>query len=279
MKTGSNKAIIYDDQCPMCVAYTSGFVKWGILKKENRVSFSTLHQKGFITQLDAERSRREIPLVDLDGGKTLYGVDALLYLLSRRIPFIQAVGKFKPVYWFVNRLYRLISYNRRVIVGSRFAETQIDCAPDYNLKYRLVFIVFAALAAIGITALFGKAMAGVYPETTKNPVINMLLICGTGWILHGLIAGLVLRGKRRVEYFGQLGVLQLIGVFPLLLVLFGSSAESRVVLAAVAVATSSALMGWQHYRRMKNNDYATGWSICWAVCLYGSALLVLFLLY
>lgn len=279
MKTAASKAIIYDDQCPLCVAYTSGFVKWGVLKKENRVAFSTLQANGLAAQIDPERSRREIPLVDLSGGKTLYGVDALLCLLSQRIPLIKTVGEWKPVYWFVNRLYRLVSFNRRVIVGSRFVATAIDCAPVYNSKYRILFLVFAALVALGVTALAGNALAGALNISAAVSVRNALLVCGAGWVLQVAIAMVFLRGERRMEYLGQLAVLQIIGVFPLLFILFGSSPGSRSALAVIAVAVSAGLMTWQHYRRMKNNDFSVAWTIGWAGSLAATALLLAYVLY
>lgn len=279
MKTAATKAIIYDDQCPMCVAYTSGFVKWGVLKKENRVAFSTLHATGYTAQIDPERSRREIPLVDLNGDKTLYGVDALLYLLSQRIPLIKTVGEWKPVYWFVNRLYRLVSFNRRVIVGSRFVETQVDCAPVYNVKYRILFLVFAALVAIGVTALAGNALAGVLHIPASVSVRNALLVCGAGWVLQIATAIGLLRGERRMEYLGHLAVLQIIGVFPLLFILFGTTAGSIAALAISAVAVSAAVMTWQHFRRMKNNDFSVAWTIGWIVSLAGTASLLAAVLY
>lgn len=279
MKTAATKAIIYDDQCPMCVAYTSGFVKWGILKKENRVSFSTLHETGYTAQIDPERSRREIPLVDMNGGQTLYGVDALLYLLSQRIPLIKTVGEWKPVYWFVNRIYRLVSFNRRVIVGSRFVATQVDCAPAYNIKYRILFLVFAALVAIGITSLAGNALAEALAIPAAVSVRNALLVCGAGWVLQAVAATVLLRGERRLEYLGHLAVLQIIGVFPLLFILSGSSAGSRTTLAIIAVAVSAALMTWQHFRRMKNNDFSVAWTFGWICSLAGTALLLVNVLY
>ena len=37
MKPLAHKVIIYDDVCPMCKAYTQGFVRIGWLPAENRV--------------------------------------------------------------------------------------------------------------------------------------------------------------------------------------------------------------------------------------------------
>ena len=73
----SSKTIIYDDECPFCVAYTSSFVKLGILKAEERIPFSALKEQEFIERMDAARQGNEIPLVDVK-----MAVGALLTELS-----------------------------------------------------------------------------------------------------------------------------------------------------------------------------------------------------
>ena len=80
------KAIIYDSECPLCVAYTNAFVQLGVLRKEERISFAELHSQEFLSRIDEQRQGNEIPLVDLNGGKTVYGLDALLTLIGRRWP-------------------------------------------------------------------------------------------------------------------------------------------------------------------------------------------------
>ena len=84
MKT--EKAIIYDDNCPMCKWYTGAFVEANLLKSSNRISFSELNDTPLAEQIEMQRSKHEIPLVDLDGGETIYGVDSLVQLLKPRFP-------------------------------------------------------------------------------------------------------------------------------------------------------------------------------------------------
>ena len=70
MEATANKAIIYDDTCPLCVWYTGAFVKTGMLKENNRISFNELTGKSEITeQMNMHRSKHEIPLVGFEGGR------------------------------------------------------------------------------------------------------------------------------------------------------------------------------------------------------------------
>jgi predicted DCC family thiol-disulfide oxidoreductase YuxK len=83
MATTHNKAIIYDDTCPMCNIYTKAFVQYGFLKSENRLSFTKIDEN-IASKLDLHRSKHEIPLIDQDTGEVLYGVDSLVFLLSQK---------------------------------------------------------------------------------------------------------------------------------------------------------------------------------------------------
>ena len=66
----------------MCSAYTNGFVHLGMIKKENRLNFSTL-TPNISEKIDMNRSRNEIPLIEIGTGRVWYGIDALLEILIK----------------------------------------------------------------------------------------------------------------------------------------------------------------------------------------------------
>src|ERR1043165_2648103 len=135
MKTLKSKTIIYDDTCPLCNAYTNAFVQSGALEKDGRACFSELDAE-HMKQLDLNRARHEIPLMDNTTGEVLYGLDALTLVIANMFPFL------KPIItkaWFrklLSPLYKFISYNRRVIPGLVYGGVGFDCAPDFSLKWR-----------------------------------------------------------------------------------------------------------------------------------------------
>ena len=112
----SSKILLYDDYCPLCTWYSGLFIRYGFLEKENRVSFSRA-ELSLLTSIDIEKGKDEIPLYDPDTGQTLYGIDALLDILGTRVPFIKRYGNIKPIKWLLRKIYKLISYNRKVIVA------------------------------------------------------------------------------------------------------------------------------------------------------------------
>ena len=134
-----NKILVYDDTCPLCTWYSGLFVKYGFLKANGRKPFSTL-DVDLLSKIDFDKSRNEIPLLDISTNKVLYGIDALLEILNQKIPFIKATGNLAPLKWVLKKIYKLISFNRKVIVAKKCGPGNIDCSPDNNYLYRFIFM-------------------------------------------------------------------------------------------------------------------------------------------
>lgn len=238
----SEKAIIYDDTCPMCCLYTEAFVKVDLLKKDNRVSFSELaNKKEFVDQLDFDKSRHEIPLVDVNGGETLYGMDSLVYILSQKFPILERFMNIGPIHFFFKKLYKLVSYNRRVIVPSKKVKQEFDCTPDFNLKYRLIYIGGAFFTGLFLTSLLLMKVFGLV-------VIPIILAAMTLLVGIGFLKADFREMQTRTEYFGQLATAVLIGglvsipgfIFP----------QIYFVFAGIGLV----LMSREYFRRMKLID-------------------------
>ncbi len=265
-----SKAIIYDSSCPMCQAYTKGFVKWGLLADKHRIPFCELQPEQANRYMDLQRSRHEIPLVDLGGGETLYGVDALTYLLSQPFPLVGKLMRIPVLSKTIRNLYNFISYNRRVITATSSENTGIDCAPDFRMGYRMAFIVFAILMSSWITWGFGQTVGYYFPAIQG---VQMLLICGTGWFVQILAAILLLKGQLRIEYIGQLAVLMLMGTLVLLPgMLVSALIHSSPLWALGSVAISSLLMHTEHLRRLRYLHLSKTWLILWSCSLFTTAL-------
>jgi len=144
----NDKIIIYDDACPLCAAYTNGFVKSGMIEAGNRKNFSSI-DPALLALIDQRRSTDEIPLIDASTKQVWYGIDALLEILGQRCKWIKTTGQLAPVKWLLVKLYRAISYNRRVIVATEKPAGNFDCTPQFNVKYRLgfmfIFLLFNSL--------------------------------------------------------------------------------------------------------------------------------------
>jgi hypothetical protein len=196
------KAIVYDDACPMCAWYTGQFVNAGLLESQHRIPFSQIKQCDI--KLDLQKSRHEIPLVDLAGGQVIYGLDSLLTILAVRFPVLVCLVRFMPLYYFFKRLYAFISYNRKVIYPFRKRQnhsgSHFDCSPDFHIGYRWSFILWAVLSSYLLHSLF-------LPQEWHSGYSGMI---GLGFSL--IIIGCLRTGfQPMTDLLGQWSVSLLIG--------------------------------------------------------------------
>jgi len=207
MQSIENKIIIYDDVCPMCQAYTAGFVRFGLL--EARSGFADASPE-MLQKLDLNRARHEIPLLDTQTGETLYGLNALFYLLGARFPWMQPIFRLRVVRVLLYGLYQIITYNRRIIAGSRSPKQGFDCAPDANPFFQGLYI---SIALAGAGALLRSYAQGQGQE------LFWLIFAGLqiGALLFTVVS------KQKLVWLGHWATVLLVGamllrIFPELLV-------------------------------------------------------------
>lgn len=195
-----SKVIIYDDVCPLCKAYTSGFVRAGWLRPENRIGFAEASSE-LIERIDIDRARHEIPLYDRVSGETIYGKEALFFIIGEAIPAFRPLFRMRLFRALVFCLYQIITYNRRIIANSQAPTHGFDCAPDFNGFYRWMYI--------GLMGMFSGLLLF---QANLNLEVWMGIL--------GLLTGLaVFRGclvgdfEARTTYFGHLATVVFIFSF------------------------------------------------------------------
>jgi len=212
-----NIILVYDDNCPFCCWYSRQFVRFGFLPNTGRQGFSSA-DTSLINLIDFEKSRNEIPLIDKTNGQVFYGIDSLLEILDQKIPWIKKTGNIPAIKWFLKKLYKLISYNRKVIVAKKCGPGRIDCSPDLNIRYRLLFM--------GIFLVFNTLM--LFPLHryifSTLPFYSLTIIeiqtLHLGFVIINSIIAIKLPRVKAFEYLGQLNMLALTTVFLLILLLF-----------------------------------------------------------
>lgn len=203
----ADKILIYDDACPMCAGYTKLFVENGLIETNGRQSFSIV-DKVILAQIDKDRCRNEIPLINTVNNTVIYGIDAMLEILGARFPFIKIIGTISPVNWILKKLYNLISYNRRVVTASNITGNNFDCTPDFNLRYRILFLFlgfcFNTLMLIPeyhyvfLNSFFSKA------NMAELQVSHLMLV------MVNFILPVKLSFKQAIEFLGQVNMTALI---------------------------------------------------------------------
>ncbi len=251
----NNKTIIYDDTCPMCTWYTGAFVKTGLIAPEGRKAFSNIDPQ-LMAAIDLQRGRNEIPLVDMATGQVHYGIDAMLEVLAQKMPWIKKTGNLPPVKWFLFRLYRMVTYNRRVIVAPAAHPNAFDCTPDFNKRYRSYFML---LCLVINTLLLFPLHGYIFSNSVFASVtINQLLLGHTVLVALNLLLLAGLPNKTGLEYLGQVNMLATL-FFLLCLPLFFYNKylmTTGAIVNTVYLGLLSGFIGREYIRRMR---YAGIW--------------------
>jgi predicted DCC family thiol-disulfide oxidoreductase YuxK len=167
-----NAVIIYDDACPLCKTYTNAFVQTGLLKENNRLAFSNCPQNQFAF-VDWQKAKNEIPLIELQNQKVLYGIDAMIAVIFQHQKWVQTILRWQPIYWTLQKLYKFISFNRKIIVTKKNRQTSVqDCTPDFHFGYRLIFIVCCFLCS----RYFVLQTVSHFQNAQKTNLIYLLLL-------------------------------------------------------------------------------------------------------
>jgi hypothetical protein len=106
--------------------------------------------------------------------------------------------RFAPFRALIYVLYQIITYNRRIIAGSKALQTGFDCAPDFNAFYRWLYI--------GIATALSVLLSFDFLQKLDNQSI----------IFHAFLFIAILKGfticdfQAKTSYFGHLATVFLI---------------------------------------------------------------------
>lgn len=236
MKTLANHQLIYDKDCPMCKVYSGAFVEAKMLDENGRQNYRDLSEQTK-SLLNVNRARNEIALVNFAENKTYYGLDSLLIIIGNSFPILEKIGRISFIYWFFLKLYSLVSYNRKLIIPSKNDFLENACVPDFNLKYRLIFIISTIITS---SYIFNLSFLKLGFQFSFNEILALIF---------GLIFWQILFLKdKRIEnianYIGNLVTILLAG--SLLLMISSLLIPSIYLLPIVGI-----LILVEHFRREK----------------------------
>jgi predicted DCC family thiol-disulfide oxidoreductase YuxK len=248
MKTAS-KVLIYDNDCLLCKAYTGAFVKSGLLPASGRQHFNTVDPEIF-KLVDQQLCNNEIPLVDVAEKKVWYGIDAMLEILGAKFPFIKRWGNLQPIKWILKKGYKIISYNRKVIVATA-PPAGYDCSPNFHLRYRFLFLgILLGLHWMMLPVLYKMVFQQM---ETANLKLQHLAIMYVGLVFVSALSLVSTGIKKGMEAVGQIMMSITIGLLwliPLLIItnVFGQLPSAFVYVYSGAVLV---LIVKEANRRMK----------------------------
>lgn len=247
MKTLENQTLLYDEDCPLCSLYTTGFVKSGMLDENGRKSYCQLseEEQSFV---DLKRAPNEIALVNNETKTVTYGIDSLIKVIGFSFPLIEKMATIKPVHFILTKMYSFVSYNRKVIIpGNVKTENKLQCTPDFNYKYRFIFIGFA----LTITTFVLFSFSNLIPSLPKTSILREFVLA-FGQIIFQSLFLLKFDKKAIINYVGNLMTISLMGSLILVPIL---------ILNQLVNLPQFLILGWfgitvfimfaEHFRRVK----------------------------
>ncbi|MBF4493002.1 hypothetical protein IRZ83_11370 [Flavobacterium sp. JLP] len=247
MKTLENQTLLYDEDCPLCSLYTTGFVKSGMLDENGRKSYCQLsdEEQSFV---DLKRAPNEIALINNKTKTVTYGVDSLIKVIGFSFPIIEKIATLKPIHFILKKMYSFVSYNRKVIIpGTVKEENKLECTPDFNYKYRFLFIGFAL--TITSLVLFGYSnLILILPKSN----ITREIILAFGQIVFQSLFLLKFDKKTIINYAGNLMTVSLMGsliLVPILILNQFINLPEMFILGWVGITVF--IMCAEHFRRVK----------------------------
>lgn len=154
-----------------------GFIRAGMLDENGKKPYCQLSTEDY-KFIDIKRASNEIALVNNENKTVLYGIDSLLKVIGFSFPWIEKVGNWKPLNYFLRKLYKLISYNRKVIVPSKERKKiYLQCIPDFDFKYRFIYIFIGiTISSYIITHYLNFQLNLKFYNFYKIVLINILLL-------------------------------------------------------------------------------------------------------
>ncbi|GGB76631.1 hypothetical protein GCM10007424_15800 [Flavobacterium suaedae] len=246
MKTLANQTLLYDEDCPLCQAYTDAFVKTGMLDEKGRKPYADLNENE-LTFVNKENAVNEIALIDRENNTVTYGVDSLLKVIGYSFPTISKIGNIKPVKYLLKKLYSLVSYNRKVIVPGKSNNSELQCTPSFNYRYRFIYMLFATMVT-AVTLFYYSTLLPIVPKGNFSREV----ILAVGQMAFQAIFLIKHDNKTILNYLGNVITVSLIGSLILLpVLLINSFMILPEVINLVWFGITVLIMFTEHYRRVK----------------------------
>lgn len=260
MKTLKNYTLLFDNACPMCRAYSGAFVKAKILDEKGREAYQQMSAET-AANIDTDRARNEIALVNNTTGEVVYGIDSIFKLLANAFPVFAPIFNFKPFHWFMKKVYSFIAYNRKVIVPGN--DKMDTCVPDVNLKYRWIYIVFTWLCTSLVLTHFSFHLIGLLPPSR---FFREFIICGGQIIFQSGVIYLLAKNKI-LDYLGNMMTISFAGAIFLSMFLLAGKIIGihNPYIYAGAFMFVVGLMLLEHLRRVKLLGIHWGASAGWVI--------------
>lgn len=255
-----NKKLLIDADCPMCRLYGKGFEKLQLIDSETATPYQSSAER-YCWSVNLDRAKSEIAFVDTKTNKTVYGIDAFIEIISQHSTRLNRVLYFPPIHWFMLKLYRFISFNRKVIASSDSHTSGLNCTPAVHKTYRWTYILSTALFTGLILSIFGSRLSHAV-GFTYFPMLEFAICFGQ--IIWQGVAAKAFYPDKFLDYLGNMSTVSLLGallLIPALLIhsLTGLGALYLIIAFGLVVL----IMFQTHLSRCKKLEISNWMTFSW----------------
>ncbi len=264
--------LLYDQDCPLCKAYTNFFVNKGFIDKKYHISFQNGIDR-YRHVVDEDRAHNEIACIDVNSNHVFYGAKGFFKVVGQRFPWLEWFSNLPLIASFISKLYFFISYNRNIIVKKQ--GIQCACAPAKNWTYRILFMLLTFWFTSVQVQYYFENYFGSYLQ--HNAVSDYLLMLGQYAFLT--ICFVLLKQKNNYDYLGTIAFVTFIGALILaigngIFQLFELFQMQLGILPEVLYGMVFFIMFHIHNQRSKSNEWTHWLTICWLAFRIGIYFLV-----
>lgn len=245
-----------------------------MLPASGRVAYQDIDRVMY-DYVDFNTAQNKVALIHEKEHRVSYGIDALNVILSKPFPWVGILLQFKPIYWFMTKLYLLLSLNRKIIVPVSCSKLG-SCSPSRSWFWRVIFIVLCGLVVNLIVGNYFVTHLSKY--YIANPIYGDALFF-TGQLLFQALCCKLLKEPNVYDYLGQVSIVSflgalLLGCFSIGLSIFSFFGMNTELLSGVCFGVVYAFMFYEHRRRLRiaeMNSYLTLTWILYRFIIYAFA--------
>ena len=187
-------------------------------------------------------------------------------VLATKYPLILHLAKLKTILLFLDFLYSIIAFNRRLLMP-RKCETACDLNPEKSYFYRGIFIVIISLVVNYVTAIYFSKLLNPYFKLEGN-YTDLLFFYGQ--LIFQFLIFRILKQKNFYNYIGHLSFVSFLGAillygFYLGINLLQTAGINTEMLHPLCFGVVITYMFFEHKRRLEIENLSSWLSITWIV--------------
>lgn len=260
----SRKTVVYDGDCPMCVATSRWMVEYGWIDEAHRRAFQTFEGDAAARLLEAG-IRDGVVVVDDVTGELRIGYDGLAFVAEGKPAPVVVRTAFSPgLAPLARTVYALVAANRRAVAPPPPRDVACACDPSPKPLIETAFFALCFLLFAGVVALEAHVVAGLTVERRIGAGWIVQAAEIAPWVLQALVAAsLVGRKLPYLAGFSWSAAVSALAMLPFLGVALFLGAGAAFVALAVGVAVRLALLRRMESKRRpasaRGNPFAAWW--------------------